>query len=86
MCARCVCMGEEEREREIQSGSKMPSRNFQSQKSWTFLHRFAFGGGAEGDREGGGGVMVVKAVVIETRPNQTHFHFYQFAPPKMLIR
>lgn len=36
-------------------------------------------GGVEGERE-------VKAVLIETWPNQTHYHFYQFAPPKMLIR
>lgn len=68
----------------------MPSRRIPKHKELDVSSRplapllfFGFGGGeggrVEGERE-------VKAVLIETWPNQTHYHFYQFAPPKMLIR
>lgn len=71
----CVSVSEREKAKCLPGG-------FPSIKSWTFLPLFGFGGG----EIRGLGRWGVKAVVIETQPNQTHYHFYQFAPPKMLIR
>lgn len=70
--------------------AKMPSRRIPKHKELDVPSLplppslfFGFGGGEGGrvERE-----REVKAVLIETWPNQTHYHFYQFAPPKMLIR
>lgn len=67
----------------VKEKSEMPSRRIPKHKELDFPSPF-FGLG-EG-KMGGLREKEVKAVLIETWPNQTHYHFYQFVPPKMLIR
>lgn len=83
MCARLVCAGEKERKRDLE-WKQNAFQEFPKPKraGLSFIVLLLGEGlGVTGTRG-----REVKAVVIETRPNQTHFHFYQFAPPKMLIR
>ena len=89
MCVNvCVCVRERERDRERERKREREQNAFQEDsQAYRAGLFFPFFGSDEGKlgglRERG---REVKAVVIETWPNQTHYHFYQFALPKMPIR